>query len=99
LKAVVVIVDAPGTIDAPTLEPVDVGVGEAVDGEDEPHATEKPSSSATGTIRMVKKWRLFMDTVIASVLPRVCTPAHVVFLNQVAEEVAKDELRDLGAIS
>lgn len=73
LKAVVVIVDAPGTIDAPTLEPVDVGIGEAVDGEDEPHATEKPSSSATGAIRMVKEWRLFIDTVIASVLPRVCT--------------------------
>src|ERR1700722_6826886 len=53
LKAVVVIVDAPGTIDAPTLEPGDVGIGEAVDGEDELHATEKQSRIATGAIRMV----------------------------------------------
>src|ERR1700685_1379587 len=53
LKAVVVIVDAPGTIDAATLEPEDVGIGEAVDGEEEPQAIEKPSSSATGAIRKV----------------------------------------------
>ena len=53
LKAVVVIVDAPGTIDAPTLEPVDVGVGEAVDGEDEPHAAEKLSRIAAVAIRIV----------------------------------------------
>ena len=52
LKAVVVIVDAPMTIDAATLEP-EVGVGEAVDGEDELHATEKLSRIAAVAIRMV----------------------------------------------
>ena len=52
LKAVVVIVDAPMTIDAATLAPeVDI-VGEGVEGEDELHATEKPNR-ATSTIRKV----------------------------------------------
>jgi hypothetical protein len=48
----VVIVDAPVTIDAATLEPEGDGVGEGVDGEDELHATEKPNR-ATSTIRKV----------------------------------------------
>jgi hypothetical protein len=52
LKAVVVNNDAPGTIDAPTLEP-EGEVGEGVDGDDEPHATEKPSRSATDAIRPI----------------------------------------------
>jgi hypothetical protein len=50
LKAVVVIVAAPGTIDAATLEPEEGDVGELVDGEDEPHATEQPRRSATSAI-------------------------------------------------
>src|SRR5580693_8549467 len=53
LKAVVVIVDAPGTIEAATLEPEDGDVGELVDGEEEPHATEKPSRSVTAAIPTV----------------------------------------------
>src|ERR1700686_2809935 len=52
LKAVVVIVDAPVTIDAAPLEPEGDGTGEGVDGEDELHATEKPNR-ATSTIRKV----------------------------------------------
>jgi hypothetical protein len=51
LKAVVVRTDAPGTIDAETVELEDVGEG--VDGDDELHATEKPSRSATGAIRQI----------------------------------------------
>jgi hypothetical protein len=52
LKAVVVIVDAPMTIDAATLAPeVDIVV-EGVDGEDELQATEKPNR-ATSAIRML----------------------------------------------
>jgi hypothetical protein len=56
-KAVVVIVDAPATIDA--MLPADVelpppeaggGVGETVEGEDEPHAMADPSSSVTRAI-------------------------------------------------
>jgi hypothetical protein len=53
LKAVVVIVDAPMTIVAATLEAEgDVVDGDVV-GEDELHATERPSTSATSAIRMV----------------------------------------------
>jgi hypothetical protein len=51
LKAVVVRTAAPGTIDAETVELEDVGDG--VDGDDELHATEKPSRSATGAIRQI----------------------------------------------
>src|SRR5580700_1751161 len=50
LKAVVVIVDAPTTIDAATLEPEGDVIDEGVDGEDELHATEKPSRSVTSAI-------------------------------------------------
>jgi hypothetical protein len=53
LKAVVVSSDAPGTIDAATVEP-EGDIGEGVDGDDEPHATEKPSRSATGAIRQIR---------------------------------------------
>jgi hypothetical protein len=44
--AVVVNVDEPATIEAVTLDPEGVGVGEGVDGEDDPHATEEAISSA-----------------------------------------------------
>jgi hypothetical protein len=50
LKAIVIRADAPGTIDAATLEPE---VGEGVDGDDELQATEKPNRSATGAIRQI----------------------------------------------
>jgi hypothetical protein len=46
----VVIVDAPATIDVAPLAPEGAGVGEGVDGEDEPHADAKPSRSATHAI-------------------------------------------------
>jgi hypothetical protein len=55
----VVIVDAPVTIDAATLEPDGDIVVEGVDGEDELHATEKPNR-ATSTIRKVIESTLFM---------------------------------------
>jgi hypothetical protein len=97
LKAVVVIVDAPMTIDAATLEPEGDVVVEGVDGEDEVHAAGKPSRAATSATRIML-CALVMDTVIASVLPRLMCPAQV-YSQSNAGGAGKDELRDLGAIS
>jgi hypothetical protein len=65
VKAVVVNVDAPVTIDAATPEPEGDGTGEGVDGDDELHPTEKPSR-ARSTIRKVIWSTLFMNASIVN---------------------------------
>ena len=72
--AVVVNVDAPATIEAGTVEPVD-GVGD-VDGEDEPHAIETLKISATRINRKLIRVISFTDEPLAIRLPSSGAPFH-----------------------